>query len=115
MPPAKIKIETFVAASRAYLEKNLGKVNTIGSKETIRASEAKNLPKDLQDNYARFSDGGKAVKKSALITGYMKETTAALKKADGNKDGYLTLTEGKKLPAHVRDNFLNFAYAGNDA
>lgn len=110
----KVKIEAFVNASRTYLEKNLDKVNTVGSKATIRASEAKNLPKDLQDNYARFSEGGKAVNKGTLISGYMKEMTAALKKADGNKDGYLTLTEGKKLPAHVRDNFLNFANAGSD-
>lgn len=109
----KVKIETFVSASRAYLEKNLDKVNTVGSKSTIRASEAKNLPKDLQDNYARLS-GGKAVDKGTLISSYMKDMTAALKKADGNKDGYLTLTEGKKLPSHVRDNFLNFANAKSD-
>jgi hypothetical protein len=110
----KVKIESFVAASRAYLEKNLDKVNTTGSKTTIRATEAKNLPKDLRDNYARLAPDGKAMKKSELVSGYMKEMTAALKKADGNKDGYLTLTEGKKLPAHVRDNFLNYANAGSD-
>ena len=107
----KVKIESFVAASRAYLEKNLDKVNTLGSKSTILASEAKNLPKDLRDNVARLAPDGKAVKKSELVSGYMKEMTAALKKADGNKDGYLTITEGKKLPAHVRDNFLNFVAA----
>jgi hypothetical protein len=107
----KVKIESFVAASRAYLEKNLEKVNTVGSKTTIRATEAKNLPKDLRDNYAKLAPDGKAVKKSALVSGYMSEMTAALKKADANKDGYLTITEGKKLPAHVRDNFLNYANA----
>ncbi len=111
MPVTKVKVESFVAASRTYLEKNLDKVNTVGSKSTIRASEAKNLPKDLRDNVAKLAPDGKAIKKSDLMAGYMKDVTAALKKADANKDGYLTLTEAKKLPAHVRDNFNNYANA----
>ena len=115
MPVTKVKIESFVAASRTYLEKNLEKVNTVGSKATIRASEAKNLPKDLRDNVAKLAPDGKAIEKSKLVAGYMKDVTAALKKADANKDGYLTLTEAKKLPAHVRDNFNNFANAAGGA
>lgn len=113
MPVTKVKIETFVAASRAYLEKNLDQVNTQGSKTTLLASETKKLPKDLRDNVAKLNPDGKAVKKSTLVAGYLKEVTAALKKADANKDGYLTLTEAKKLPAHVRDNFLNYANGAN--
>jgi len=110
----KVKIETFVAASRAYLEKNLAKVNSMGSGKTISRGEAEWLPKDLQDNYARFQKGNKAVKVTDLVSGYMKEMTDALAKADTNKDGYLSLTEGKKLPAHVRDNFLNYVAASED-
>jgi hypothetical protein len=110
----KIKIEDFVSASRRYLQKNLDKVNTVGSQATIRASEAAKLPKDLRDNFARLSPDGNAVNKKKLIDGVISNFKTALKKADSNHDGYLTLTEGKKLPAHVRDNFLNYAKATSD-
>lgn len=54
------------------------------------------------------------VSKKELIDGFVKTITEGAKKADTNKDGCLTLSDGKKLPEQVRDNFKNYVAATRD-
>lgn len=113
MPTAtpKVKVSDFARASRTYVEAALKKANVDGNR-TLTLEEAAKLPKDLQDNFAKL--GKTRVSTKDFIDGFVKEVSAGAKKADGNRDGYLTLSDGKKLPEAVRDNFRNYVAATRD-
>lgn len=107
----KVKVSEFVRASRSYVEAAVKKANADGGR-TISLEEAAKLPKDLQDNWVKF--GKVSVSKKEFIDGFLKTVADGAKKADSNKDGYLTLSDGKKLPETVRDNFKAYVSATRD-
>ncbi len=107
----KVKVSDFVRASRNYVEAALKKANVDGNK-TLSLAEAGSLPEDLQDNFVKH--GKVRVSTREFVDGFVKSVTDGAKKADTNKDGYLTLTDGRKLPEAVRDNFKNYVAATRD-
>ncbi|MBL8911852.1 MAG: hypothetical protein JNM17_14255 [Archangium sp.] len=107
----KVKVSDFTRASRSYVETELKKANLDGN-ASISLAEAARLPKDLQDNFVKHARV--SVSKKTFISDFMKSVTDGAKKADGNKDGYLTLSDGKKLPEAVRDNFKAYVAATKD-
>jgi hypothetical protein len=103
MPTApKVKVSDFVRASRAYAQSAVKKANLDGNTR-LTLAEAGKLPKDLQDNFAKL--GKTSISTKDLIDGFVKAVTDGAKKADASQDGYLSLSDGKKLPEQVRDNF----------
>lgn len=107
----KVKVSDFTRASRSYVETELKKANLDGN-SSISLAEAARLPKDLQDNFVKHAKV--TVSTKTFISEFMKSVTDGAKKADGNKDGYLTLSDGKKLPETVRDNFKAYVTATKD-
>ncbi|MGV3621167.1 MAG: hypothetical protein ACO1OB_10140 [Archangium sp.] len=107
----KVKISEYVKSSRTYVEAALKKANIDGN-STLSLVEAGRLPADLQDNFVKH--GKVNVSKKEFVDGFVKTVSDGAKKADANKDGYLTLTDGKKLPETVRDNFKNYVAATRD-
>jgi hypothetical protein len=107
----KVKVSDFVRASRTYAEAALKRANA-DRNPRLTLKEAGNLPPDLQDNFVKL--GKVSVTKSEFVNSFVKTVTEGAKKADRNKDGYLTLTDGRALPETVRDNFRNYVAATKD-
>ncbi len=108
MPSNKIKVSDFVKASRTYAESVVKRANADGN-QYLTKTEAKRLTKDLQDNYKNL--GTDRVKAKDFVNTFVKYVATNAKKADLNGDGYLTLTDGRKLPQDLRDNFKNYVAA----
>ena len=110
MPTPKIKVNDFVRASRAYVEKSLEKANKNDNAYLTKA-EAKALPKDLRDNFAAVSAGGKSVRVAEFKESFTRYVAASARAADANKDGVLSSADGSKLPRNLQDNFKNYVVA----
>lgn len=107
----KVKVADYVKSSRSYVEAALKKANADGN-ATLTLAEAGKLPEDLQDNFVKM--GKVKVSTKAFVTEFVKTVAEGAKAADQNRDGYLTLSDGKKLPESVRDNFKNYVAATRD-
>lgn len=100
-----MKVADFEKASRRYVKAALEQVNVDLAGE-LTLTKAGQLPLDLQDNFVKL--GKVSVRTKSFIDSFVKEVSAAAKRADRDSDGYLSEGEGKRLPAAVRDNFTNY-------
>ncbi len=107
----KVKISDFVKSARAYAQAQLKKANLDGN-TTLSLTEAARLPADLQDNFVKH--GKVKVSLKTFVDDFVKTITEGAKAADKNGDGYLTKTDGNRLPLIVRDNFKAYVAATRD-
>jgi hypothetical protein len=111
MPTVKIGVSDLVSASKKYIEERVKTANLDGN-AYLTIAEAKKLPADLRDNYDAFRKAGhKSVSVKQLTASFTEFVATSAKKADKNKDGFLTATDAKGLPKELRDNFLNYVHA----
>jgi hypothetical protein len=106
----KVSIRKLINASERYVENSVKKANASGPR-TLSQTEAKKLPKDLRDNFANFRERttpNGSVQVKEFTQSFKAYVEANARRADTNGDGYLTKADSKKLPADLRDNFLNF-------
>ncbi len=106
MPIAPIEISVFVEASRRYAQKSAKKADQDGDGK-LSAKEAEKLPKDLRDNFK--NTGRNSVKADTFVDNFVKYVALHAKRADANRDGKLTQTDARRLPADLRDNFRNYS------
>jgi hypothetical protein len=105
---SKVKVSEFIASSARYAKK--AATAAANASGRIGKAEAKALPKDLQDDFKRMTRGGKKdVSAAQFAKDQAAYVAAQAKKADADKDGILSATEAKKLPASLKDNYANFA------
>lgn len=104
----KVSVKSFVAASEKYVGNSVKRANGAGA-ATLSKTEAKKLPKDLRDNFSNYRDRtGGTVQVKEFTQSFKAYVQATVARADKDGDGYLTRADSKKLPADLRDNFLNF-------
>lgn len=108
MTTTRIKVADFEQAMFRYVREQVKKANANGS-TMLTAAEAKALPKDLRDNFESL--GSPQVNASKLMKDVAAGAAYAARRADRNRDGTLSATEAKALPAVLRDNFQNYAAA----
>ncbi len=111
MATMKVKIADFAKSARAYAQAQLKQANLDGN-TTLSLAEAARLPADLQDNFVKH--GKVKVSLKTFVDDFVKTITEGAKLADKNGDGYLTKTDGRRLPASVRDNFNSYVAAFRD-
>ena len=103
-------INAFVKSIRSYVTSSVKAANADGN-AYLTKSEAKALPRDLQDNFEAhrvLGNGNERVAARKFIEKFTGYVAVGAEKADKNHDGYLSATEAKDLPKDVRDNFANF-------
>ena len=105
---ANVKISDFVASTARYAKKAALAADKTNDGKLSKA-DAKYLPKDLQDDYARQAKLKSTITPAGFARDQAAYVAAAAKKADTNKDGILSATEAKALPVSVKNNYKNFA------
>jgi hypothetical protein len=111
MPRSGISVQDFVRSSRRYVESAVNRANA-DKNPFLRRAEAKALPADLQDNYAKLSKGVRgSIGARRFIESYAAHVAGAASLADRNQDDWLTKTDGRRLPPELRDNFENLLAA----
>jgi hypothetical protein len=103
----RVKVKSFVASTAKYARKSARKADKNKNKKLTR-TEAKALPKDLQDDFRRQAKGKSSVGVEKFASDQAAYVSTSSKRADKNKDGYLNATEAAKLPATLKDNFANY-------
>jgi hypothetical protein len=91
----RVKVTDFIASAKQYISKSV--------------DEGK-LPKDLRDNVAKTK---RPVGKKRLKATLTKYVAANARKADKNKDGFLSAAKQKTLPKDLQDNLKHFVRATN--
>ena len=105
---ANVKIADFVASTARYAKKAaLAADKTKDGK--LSKADAKNLPADLRDDYARQAKLKSTITPEGFARDQAAYVAAAAKRADKNKDGVLSATEASSLPVSVKNNYKNFA------
>src|SRR5688572_16330749 len=100
----KVKVSAFVRDTRA-----LAKDSLFGWPKKQKV-ERKALPRELRDNFdalAKRSPDG-SVSPEELIKSLAAYAAAQSKRADKNKDGYLTPAEARRLPKDLQDNYWDY-------
>ena len=105
---ANVKISDFVASTARYAKKAALAANTTKDGK-LSKTDAKNLPSDLRDDYARQAKLKATITPESFARDQAAYVAAAAKKADKNKDGVLSATEAQALPASLKNNYKNFA------
>lgn len=107
---SKVKIADFVASTARYAKKSAAAAD--GNKDgKLSKTEAKALPKDLQDDYSRQAKT-RSVTTASFATDQAAYVALASRQADKNHDGSLTDVEAAALPTALRENFANYAAKG---
>src|SRR3954469_25224833 len=102
-----IKVNDFIKASKAYVEKSVAKANK-NKNGYLSPSEIAKLPKDLRDNLKNSTRGKTgSVRTSDFTEAFTKYVAVNAKKADSNKDGKLGAADAAKLPKDLQDNLKN--------
>lgn len=99
----------FIRRSASYVRANVKTANA-DKNPFLTKAEAKNLAKDLQDNFKNHRVGAQdngVVTAKKFIARYTDYVAVNVKKADKNGDGWVTSLEVKNLPVDLRDNFWN--------
>lgn len=104
---SKVKIAQFVASTARYAKKAALAADK-NENGKLSKTEAQSLPKDLRDDYARQAKT-KNVTTTSFAADQAAYVAAASRRADKNKDGVLTATEARSLPAAVKNNYQNYA------
>ena len=104
----KVKINDFVASTARYAKKSAlaADKNKDGK---VSKTEAKSLPKDLQDDYARQAKLKSTITPAGFARDQAAYVAAASRRADKNKDGVLTATEARSLATALKNNYENYA------
>src|SRR4051812_23791814 len=104
----KVKVAEFIASSARYAKKAAAAADKNADKK-LSKTEAKALPKDLRDDYARMAKKKPNVTVASFARDQAAYVAVAAKKADKNKDGIISGPEAKgALPADLRDNYANY-------
>lgn len=106
---SKVSITELVAASKAHVAAQLKKAD-LNHDKVLTRTEAKQLAKDLQDNFdaSQFKLPSGSVKAADVAKEFVVMVEAWAKASDKNGDGYLSATEAKALPKSLRDNYANY-------
>jgi hypothetical protein len=105
-----VKTADFISSSAAYVRATAKKANA-DKNAYLTKTEAKALPKDLQDNYEHHRVGGQAnarVTVSKFEQKYTDYVAVYASRADRNADGYISPSEVKNLPRDLQDNYWAF-------
>ncbi len=105
---ANVKISDFVASTARYAKKAALAADK-GKDGKLSKADAKNLPVDLRDDYARQARLKSTITPAGFARDQAAYVAAAAKRADKDKDGVLSATEASHLPASVKNNYKNFA------
>ncbi len=108
-----VKISTLVASTATYARKAATAADT-NKDGKLTKLDAKKLPKDLRDDFARQGKGKTSVTVAKFASDQAAYVARAAKAADANHDGVLSATEQATLPASLADNLKNFTAAGGD-
>ncbi len=103
MPAVGAFIDTLAKYSYATIQR----ANTNGNGYLTKA-ESKNLPKDLQDNYAAHQRSHTVAGVKMFHDSFVGYAALKVKAADVNKDGWLSAAESKNLPVDLQDNYTNY-------
>jgi hypothetical protein len=105
---SKMKIAEFVASTARYAKK-AGLAADKNKDGKVSRTEAKSLPVDLRDDYARQAKLKSTITPGGFARDQAAYVAAASRRADKNKDGVLTKTEAKSLAAALKNNYENYA------
>lgn len=104
----RVKINDFVASTARYAKK--AAISADKNKNgKVSTGEAKSLPKDLRDDYARQAKLKSTITPGGFARDQAAYVAAGARKADKNKDGVLTATEAKSLSSELKANYENYA------
>lgn len=104
-----IHIPRFVAASARYVKDAVAQANSDGN-PYLTKTEARALPKDLQDNFESYRAGtlNGVVTAGQFVRDYAKYVQVESKRADLDGNDVLDLRELRLLPKDLQDNAARF-------
>ena len=100
-------VGSFISTLSNYAYATSKKANTNNNAYLTKA-ESRNLPTDLQDNYAAHQASHGTVTMKGFNDAFTGYVALKVKAADTNKDGWLSATESKNLPKDLQDNYANY-------
>ena len=104
---SRVKIKDLVSSTARYAKKAATAADQNKNKK-LTATEARALPADLKDDYKRQAKKKPVVTPASFAADQAAYVAASAKKADKNKDGYLSELEEKSLPKDLKDNLANY-------
>lgn len=105
-----VKVADFISSSAAYVRANVAKANKNGN-AYLTKTESKSLAKDLKDNFEAHRLGSQengSVTASKFVGKFTDYVAVMTKRADTNRDGFISTAEARKLPTDLQDNFANY-------
>lgn len=112
---AKVKISEFVASTKRYAKKAALAADK-DKNNKLSKTEAKGLPKDLRDDYARQAKTKSVITPAGFAQDQAAYVAASAKQADADGDGLLSAAEAKNLPRSLKNNYADYvANAGTQS
>jgi hypothetical protein len=110
----QVKISDLVASGKTYVAKAV-KAAKKSRGAYLTKTDAKRLPKDLRDNFAKsnFAKSTGSVKTTDFAREFGVMLEAFANDADKNGDGSLSTTEAKAMPEVLQDNYANYLAAAS--
>jgi hypothetical protein len=110
--PSKLKIADLVASTSRYAKKAATAADK-NANQKLSATEARSLPADLKDDYKRQARATTGITPESFARDQAAYVAASARRADKNKDGYLSVTEQAAMPADLQDNLASYqAHSG---
>src|SRR4051812_16799539 len=106
----KVKVSELVSSTARYARKSADAADKNKNKK-LTATEAASLPRDLRDDFKRQAKKSAAITPASFARDQAAYVAASAKKADKNKDGYLSVTEEKSMPTDLKDNLASYKAA----
>ncbi len=100
-------VGSFINTLAKYSYATIQRANTNGNGFLTKA-EAKNLPVDMQDNYAAHQRSHITAGAKMFHDSFVGYAALKVKAADVNKDGWLSAAESRNLPVDLQDNYKNY-------
>lgn len=107
---SSVKVADFIRSSAAYVRANVANANKDGN-AYLTKTESKKLAKDLKDNFEAHRLGSQengSVTANKFVAKFTDYVAVMAKRADTNRDGFISTNEAKKLPTDLQDNFANY-------
>src|SRR5436190_10275616 len=104
---ANVKISKLVTSTARYARKAAGAADKNKNRRLTR-TEAKQLPKDLRDDFGRQAKGKSSVGVSEFASDQAAYVARSAKAADANRDGVLSASEQARMPKDLQDNLASY-------
>lgn len=108
----RFSIDDLVASGSRYVADRARRADA-NQDGSLSATEAAQLAHDLQDDFA--GSDFKTSRGSVAVSNFVREFEVNLRawatEVDHNADGFITRTDAKRLPQHLRDNVANYIAA----